>query len=190
MLEKLYTRKVVIALMALILAANGLLLYEFQIKPPTQTANAPSSEGSPRIAETPRQEEEAEEEDGGEDEPESPDAGAPRQGSGGGEEPPDERPPPQGAVSPETPFGSQYNPPPTVPGSESATGSSDGGSPRIRVALASFYDSEGGVVNGSGDSGGTSILPTTSGGIFLPAAMFVGVVAVAAVAAAAALRRR
>jgi hypothetical protein len=192
MLEKLYTRKVVIALMALILAANGLLLYQFQIKPPTQTASTPSSEGSPRVPDTPRQEEEAEAPAGEDDDGEGKNGAEIRsedeaegQRQSSEEEPSVEGTPAEEEISPEIPFESQYGSPPTVPGFESASGG--GGDPsRVRMSLASFDGPGGGGPDGAGE---ISILPTTSGASLFPAFVLAGAAAVGVVTIAAFRRR-
>ncbi|MDQ3507690.1 MAG: DNA polymerase V family protein [Actinomycetota bacterium] len=148
MLEQLYTRKVIVALMAVIFAANGWLLYQLWYEPSTvDTADAPTSE-SPRNPATPPDgegiEDETEDEAGDETEDEASadedeedaqsedadgtgesGAGGPSSEGAGGEAPDGDA---------ETPFSSQYDPPPTAPGSPvggSEFGSSGFGSPEF-----------------------------------------------------------
>gem|GEM_PF-2654182 len=224
MLEQLYTRKVIVALMAVIFAANGWLLYQLWYEPSTvDTADAPTSE-SPRNPATPPDgegiEDEKEDEAGDETEDEASadedeedaqsedadgtgesGAGGPSSEGAGGEAPDGDA---------ETPFSSQYDPPPTAPGSPvggSEFGSSGFGSPefgagasgseggvsRIRTVIMSALldvgdDGSGGAASeGEGSGSEMEALPTTSGFGVLP-----GVVVVAAAFGAAVfiLRRR
>ncbi len=224
MLEQLYTRKVIVALMAVIFVANGWLLYQLWYEPSTvDAADAPTSE-SPRNPATPPDgegiEDETEDEAGDETEYEASadedeedaqsedadgtgesGAGGPSSEGAGGEAPDGDA---------ETPFSSQYDPPPTAPGSPvggSEFGSSGFGSPefgagcsgseggvsRIRTVIMSALlvvgdDGSGGAASeGEGSGSEMEALPTTSGFGVLP-----GVVVVAAAFGAAVfiLRRR
>lgn len=184
MLEQLYTRKVIFALMAVIFAANGWLLYQLWYTPPTvETADAPTSE-TPQAPATPPEDEatgenEDEEENGSENES-SADEDAPTEGAdeppvgaveggsavepssevegiGDGLEPGE----PQGeapeAPAPAIPFSSQYGPQPTEPGP--AGGGSESGSPGFgssESASAGFDPGVSGAPGSGGDGSGVA----------------------------------
>ncbi|MBA2692997.1 MAG: hypothetical protein H0U65_10965 [Rubrobacter sp.] len=235
MLEQLYTPKVIVALMVVILTANGLLLYQLWYEPSTvQTADTPASENPESPATPPDSEDEATEEDGDETEEEAPaeedeedtesesssgdDSAAPpdepegqaAEGAGGGDgssqggQPSDAGPPGEApGGSPETPFNSQYDPPPTDPGSpgggsDFATadfdpGTSGGGQPegelsRIQTAFISAFFGDDGDDSGEPGDGGSEVdvLPVTSGFGVFPAFMALA----AAVGAALVIIRR
>lgn len=201
MLEQLYTRKVIVALMALILAANGMLLYQLWGAPSaTQTADTPSSSESPQTPNPPQDERDGEAEDGepGEEAPPEDESGGQEEsaqsdpdteGSRQGGQPSDSGAAEGQSEPPGTPFGSQYDPPPTVPGdsaelassglggsgdfdpgasgSGAGGGQSESGLARIQmVVLSAFYEVEesGPGDSSSGESGSeANVLPATSG---------------------------
>lgn len=277
MLENLYTPKGIVALMALILAVNGVLLYQLRTDPAPPTANAPSTQEStqdpapppsrtedeePEIdrnndesneasdsedpennedPEEPRPEENADQdsenqdsedqqdtetetpEEPTEEQVEEPEEEQASQGVAGLQE---EAQPsvvgePQGVQGPpgevgqtddDTPFDSQYGPPPTTPGEGSEGGGSGdselgssgdfdpgvansggfgGGLERIQVALSSLYafgDYEPVAEPGSGSSDRISVLPATSG--FAPVSLVLIIVAAIAGAAGIMIFRR
>ncbi|MGH3088373.1 MAG: hypothetical protein ACRDSJ_13765 [Rubrobacteraceae bacterium] len=191
-MEQLYTRKAIVAILALVLGVNAVLLYQQFGPEELPTANAPffgDSPQAPDVSPTPEndgddQERETEDPRDRDQEPEESDAqendipdGEPSEEEPSETEPSEEEPADESfpsGESGETPFDSQYDPP-TDPGGDDFDPDGLNGAGLATGVLSAVYDPEEGM----------RLLPKTGGSPLLPA-ILVG----SALAVLAAIRRR